>query len=78
MRFFSSLVPSLLLLGAGVAQAASGWGFEDAVVSVASKGAGVGGGSKDKYVILQNDEFLYHAYNFRSNLKSLWNLGTAC
>lgn len=52
MRFFSSLVPSLLLVGAGVAQAASGWGFEDATVSVTTKGAGVGAGSKDKYVIL--------------------------
>ena len=66
MRFFSSLVPSLLLLGAGVAQAASGWGFEDATVSVTTKGAGVGAGSKDKYVIPQNKELLYHVYNFHN------------
>jgi len=45
------LVPSLLLLGAGVAQAASGWGFEDATVSITTKGAGVGAGSKDKLTV---------------------------
>jgi hypothetical protein len=49
MRFLSSVIPSLLLLGAGVAQAAS-WGFDEAVLSVNSKGAGVAGGLKDKYV----------------------------
>lgn len=49
MRFFGSLLPSLLLLGSGIAEAASSWGFEEAVVSVQTKGAGVGGGLKDKY-----------------------------
>ncbi|RFU27109.1 hypothetical protein B7463_g9221, partial [Scytalidium lignicola] len=46
MRFLSSLIPSLLLLGAGVAQAASAWTFDEATISVQSKGAG--NGFKDK------------------------------
>jgi hypothetical protein len=48
MRVVHSFVSSLLLSSATIVSAASSWGFEDATVSVASKGAGVGGGSKDK------------------------------
>ncbi|RYP73007.1 hypothetical protein DL771_003875 [Monosporascus sp. 5C6A] len=39
MRFLPSFVPSLLLVAAGAAQAASSWGFEDATLSVGSKKA---------------------------------------
>ncbi|KAH7379695.1 Oligosaccharyltransferase subunit Ribophorin II-domain-containing protein [Cadophora sp. MPI-SDFR-AT-0126] len=46
MRFLLSLLPSLLLLGAGVAEAAS-WGFDEAVISVTGKG-GAGSAFKDK------------------------------
>ncbi|PMD24721.1 hypothetical protein NA56DRAFT_496503 [Hyaloscypha hepaticicola] len=38
MRFLRSLLPSLLLLGAGVAEAASSWNFDEAVISVTGKG----------------------------------------
>jgi hypothetical protein len=48
MRVLSSFVTSLLLSGATIVSAASSWSFEDATVSVTSKGAGVGGGAKDK------------------------------
>jgi len=37
MRFLPSLLPSLLLAGAGVVQAAQSWGFNEASVSVNSK-----------------------------------------
>lgn len=47
MRFLRSLLPTLLTV-AGVAQAASSWGFEEASISVNSKG---GAGFKDKYVL---------------------------
>ncbi|KAF2856750.1 hypothetical protein T440DRAFT_437738 [Plenodomus tracheiphilus IPT5] len=47
MRVLSGFVSSLLLSGASIVSAASSWSFEDAIVSVTSKGAGVGGGSKD-------------------------------
>ncbi|KAG4417148.1 hypothetical protein IFR04_009717 [Cadophora malorum] len=46
MRFLRSLLPSILLLGAGVADAAT-WGFEEAVISVTGKG-GAGSAFKDK------------------------------
>lgn len=49
MRFSRSFVPSLLLLGAGAATAASSWNFDEAVISVAGKG-GATSGFKDKYV----------------------------
>ncbi|KAK3903047.1 Oligosaccharyltransferase subunit Ribophorin II-domain-containing protein [Staphylotrichum tortipilum] len=39
MRLTQSIAPALLLLVAGVAQAASGWGFEDASVQIATKKA---------------------------------------
>jgi oligosaccharyltransferase complex subunit delta (ribophorin II) len=45
MRFLHSLLPSLLLAGAGIAEAASSWGFDEAIISVNSKG---GDGFKDK------------------------------
>ncbi|KAH8726790.1 Oligosaccharyltransferase subunit Ribophorin II-domain-containing protein [Phaeosphaeriaceae sp. PMI808] len=48
MRVLGGFVSSLLLSGATIASAASSWSFEDATVSISSKGAGVGGGSKDK------------------------------
>ncbi|KAF2823347.1 hypothetical protein CC86DRAFT_469160 [Ophiobolus disseminans] len=48
MRVLSSFVSSLLLSGATIVSAASSWSFEDATVSVSSKGAGVGAGPKDK------------------------------
>jgi len=48
MRLLHSFVSSLLLSGACVVSAASSWSFEDASVSVQSKGAGVGAGAKDK------------------------------
>ncbi|KAI1077355.1 Oligosaccharyltransferase subunit Ribophorin II-domain-containing protein [Whalleya microplaca] len=37
MRFLRSFAPSLLLLAAGAAQAASSWGFDDATLSVTAK-----------------------------------------
>ncbi|KAF1834193.1 hypothetical protein BDW02DRAFT_526047 [Decorospora gaudefroyi] len=48
MRVLHGFVSSLFLSGATIVSAASSWSFEDATVSVSSKGAGVGGGSKDK------------------------------
>jgi oligosaccharyltransferase complex subunit delta (ribophorin II) len=47
MKFLHSYIPSLLLVGAGVAQAAATWNFDEAIISVGSKGAG-GNGFKDK------------------------------
>ncbi|EKD21783.1 uncharacterized protein L3040_005293 [Drepanopeziza brunnea f. sp. 'multigermtubi'] len=47
MRFLRSLVPSLLLLGAGVAEAAASWSFDEGVISVARKG-GADSSFKDK------------------------------
>lgn len=47
MRFLRSLIPSLVLAGAGIVTAASSWGFDEAIVSVSGKSAG---GFKDKYV----------------------------
>ena len=47
MRFLRSLIPSLLLLGAGVADAASSWNFDEAVISVIGKG-NTGAAFKDK------------------------------
>jgi hypothetical protein len=52
MRFLRSLIPSVLVLGAGIAEAASSWNFDEAIISVSGKGAGVGAGFKDKYVAL--------------------------
>ncbi|KAI0007614.1 Oligosaccharyltransferase subunit Ribophorin II-domain-containing protein [Xylariaceae sp. FL0662B] len=50
MRFLHSFVPSLLLLAAGAAQAASSWGFDDATLSVTpKKSTGAGGGVKEKF-----------------------------
>ena len=34
MRFLRSLLPSLLLLGAGITEAASSWSFDEGVISV--------------------------------------------
>lgn len=49
MRFSRSIIAPVLLVAAGVVDAAS-WGFDEAIISVSGKGAGVGGGFKDKYV----------------------------
>ncbi|KZM19627.1 uncharacterized protein EKO05_0003991 [Ascochyta rabiei] len=46
MKLSLGLVSSLLLSGASIASAAA-WSFEDATVSIASKGAGVGAASKN-------------------------------
>jgi oligosaccharyltransferase complex subunit delta (ribophorin II) len=54
MKLLRTLIPSLLLVGAQVAQAASSWSFDEAVISVSSKGAG-GAQLKDKYVKLRWD-----------------------
>jgi oligosaccharyltransferase complex subunit delta (ribophorin II) len=40
----------LLVLGAGISNAASSWNFDEAVISVTGKG-GAGGSFKDKYII---------------------------
>lgn len=48
MKVLGSFVSSLLLSGATIVSAASSWSFEDATVSISSKGAGVGAGEKDK------------------------------
>ncbi|KAJ4293116.1 hypothetical protein N0V90_008398 [Kalmusia sp. IMI 367209] len=48
MRLLRSFVPSLLLSSAAFVSAASSWSFEDATVTIQSKGAGVGAGVKDK------------------------------
>jgi oligosaccharyltransferase complex subunit delta (ribophorin II) len=37
MRFLNSFVPSLLLLAAGAAQAASSWGFDEGSITVGAK-----------------------------------------
>jgi hypothetical protein len=54
MRFLRSLIPSLLLLGAGVAEAASSWNFDEAIISVTGKG-NTAGAFKDKCV----DSFIF-------------------
>ncbi|KAI9815976.1 MAG: hypothetical protein M1827_001968 [Pycnora praestabilis] len=49
MRISRILVPSLLLnCASSVLGAVSSWGFDDATVSIQGKGAGVGGGFKEK------------------------------
>ncbi|KAI9764405.1 MAG: hypothetical protein M1835_007570 [Candelina submexicana] len=49
MKVTTAFLPSLLLAGAGsIATAASSWGFEEATISIQGKGAGIGGGHKDK------------------------------
>ncbi|KAF2476592.1 uncharacterized protein BDR25DRAFT_277847 [Lindgomyces ingoldianus] len=48
MRLLHSFIPSLLLSSAYVVSAASSWSFEDATLTVQSKGAGVGAGAKEK------------------------------
>ncbi len=45
MRFLRSLIPSLLLLGANISEAASSWNFDKAILSVTGKG---GADFKDK------------------------------
>ncbi|KAG9539571.1 hypothetical protein KCU97_g22682, partial [Aureobasidium melanogenum] len=47
MKFPSAIILPLLSLGSGLAAAAS-WSFEDATLSIVSKGAGVGGALKEK------------------------------
>lgn len=57
MRLLRSLIPSLLLVGVQVAQAASSWSFNEGSISVSEKGAG-GNQFKDKYGKLQWDLIL--------------------
>lgn len=52
---FTSLLPVLAL---PLVAAASSWGFTDATVSVTSKGQGVGGGLKEKYIA--RDYVMHH------------------
>ncbi|KAH6853370.1 Oligosaccharyltransferase subunit Ribophorin II-domain-containing protein [Chaetomium sp. MPI-CAGE-AT-0009] len=40
MRFTQSIAPALLLLAAGVSQAASAWGFDDGSIQIAAKKSG--------------------------------------
>ena len=40
MRFTQSIAPALLLLAAGVAQAASAWGFDEGSLQVVPKKSG--------------------------------------
>lgn len=49
MRLLQSLILASTPL-AVYAAAASGWNFDEAIISVTSKGSGVGGGFRDKYV----------------------------
>jgi oligosaccharyltransferase complex subunit delta (ribophorin II) len=46
MKLSRSIITSLLLVSAGVAQAASSWKFDEAIISVSGKGGGAG--FKDK------------------------------
>jgi hypothetical protein len=48
MKFFISVIPSLLISSVSVVSAASLWSFEDATLSVQTKGAGIGAGAKEK------------------------------
>ena len=49
MRVPNVYLQPLLLMGLSMTAAAASWTFSDATVSVSSKGAGVGGGVKEKY-----------------------------
>jgi hypothetical protein len=50
MRLLRSLIPSLLLVGAGVVQAASSWSFEDSTLSISSsQGKGASKPYNEKY-----------------------------
>ena len=48
MRLPGQFLSFILILCASSLGAAATWGFEDATVSVSKKGAGVGGGFKEK------------------------------
>lgn len=51
MHLWQATVPFCLLAAATLpGAAAAAWGFTDATVAVQSKGAGVNGGFKEKYV----------------------------
>lgn len=50
MKLLAAIQTGLLALVLPSAAAAAGWGFGDATLSIQSKGAGVGGGVKEKYV----------------------------
>jgi hypothetical protein len=53
MRLLRSLLPSLLLVGSGVVQAVSSWGFDEAVLTISSTdGKGGKPTYQDKYVEL--------------------------
>ena len=58
MHFITSASAALLLVCApALSAAASSWGFTDATVNVQAKGAGVGGGVKEKYVLAMQSSF---------------------
>lgn len=60
MQLWHSALQFCLLFSAIPAQAAAAWGFTDATVSVQTKGAGVGSGSKQQYVaIMGNTKMCY-------------------
>ncbi len=53
MRLAAPYVALILLLGTvGSVVAVPSWGFDDATISVQPKGAGIGGGFKEKYGLL--------------------------
>ena len=52
MQLWHSALQLCLLFSAIPAQAAAAWGFTDATVSVQTKGAGVGSGSRQQYVAI--------------------------
>ena len=52
MQLWHSALQLCLLFSAMPAQAAAAWGFTDATVSVQTKGAGVGSGAKQQYVVI--------------------------
>lgn len=53
MRVFSGI--ALPVLAAASAAYGATWGFEDATLTVQEKGAGVGGGAKEKSVFGNNE-----------------------
>lgn len=56
MQLWHSALQFCLLFSAIPAQAAAAWGFTDATVSVQTKGAGVGSGSKQQYVLMMGNK----------------------
>lgn len=57
MVYVRNLLPSVLALLSAASCLASSWHFSDAAVSVQAKGAGVGGGFKEKYAHINESVF---------------------